>query len=59
MLLTTASALIVMLRLLFGHIKTFYVKSSWIDLTKLEFTILSVLSIWIIILGLYDILQIY
>jgi NADH-quinone oxidoreductase subunit M len=28
MLLTTASALIVMLRLLFGHIKTFYVKSS-------------------------------
>lgn len=57
MLLTTASTLIVLLRLLFGHLKTIYTKSSWIDLTKLEFFILAILTVFVIVLGFYDILN--
>lgn len=58
MLLTTASTLVLLLRLLFGHLKTFYFKSSWVDITKLEFFVLFNLSFWMLILGMYDILQI-
>lgn len=57
MLLTTASTLILLLRLLFGHLKTIYFKSTWVDLTKNEFYVTSILSFWIIVLGLYDILS--
>ena len=44
MLLTTASSLILLLRLLFGSPKSLYSKSSWADLTKLEFFVLCLLS---------------
>jgi NADH:ubiquinone oxidoreductase subunit 4 (subunit M) len=57
MLLTTASSLIFLLRLLFGHTKSFYSKSSWVDVTKLEYFILGILSVWVLTLGLYDILS--
>jgi len=56
MFLTTASTLIMLLRLCFGHTKLLYTKSSYSDLVKLEFFILSVLSFLMILLGLYDIL---
>jgi NADH-quinone oxidoreductase subunit M len=44
MLLTTASTLLALLRLLFGHVKIYYTESTLIDISKLEFFILSVLS---------------
>jgi len=44
MFLTTSSTLVLLLRLLFGHIKTLYTKSSYSDLTRLEFTILLYVS---------------
>lgn len=44
MLLTTASTLLLMLRLLFGHAKIAYSKSSYSDVTHLEFVILLYLS---------------
>ncbi len=44
MLLTTASTLVALLRLLFGHVKAYYVESTLIDLTKLEFFVLAILS---------------
>lgn len=56
MLLTTASTLILLLRLLFGHIKTLYSQSSYSDLSRIEFTILSYLSFWMIFMGLVDVL---
>jgi NADH-quinone oxidoreductase subunit M len=56
MLLTTASTLLALLRLLFGHAKAYYVKSTWIDVTKIEFFVLMVLSGWIILMGFYDVL---
>jgi NADH-quinone oxidoreductase subunit M len=54
MLLTAASTLIALLRLLFGHTKTFYFNSSLLDITKLEFFILSILSGLILIFGFND-----
>jgi NADH-quinone oxidoreductase subunit M len=56
MLLTTASTLILLLRVLFGHTKTFYFKSSWVDVTALEFYVLMLLTFWVIAIGIYDIL---
>jgi NADH-quinone oxidoreductase subunit M len=44
MLLTTASSLVLMLRLLFGHLKTFYFTSTWNDITKIEALILTFLT---------------
>jgi len=58
MLFTTASTLVLLLRLLFGQLKLLYFKSSWIDLTKIELYILSILSSWIVLMGLYDVLSI-
>lgn len=45
MFLTTASTLILLLRILFGHIKEFYFNSSWVDVTYLEVFILALLSV--------------
>jgi NADH:ubiquinone oxidoreductase subunit 4 (subunit M) len=58
MFITTIGTLIVILRLLFGHVKIIHVQSNWLDITYLEFFILSNLLGWIIILGFYDILNI-
>ena len=44
MLLTTAGTLVLLLRLLFGHIKIFYSFSNYLDLSRLEFVVLSYLS---------------
>ena len=44
MFLTTAGSLTALLRLLFGHSKLFYTKSSWADITKIEFFVLFTLS---------------
>jgi NADH-quinone oxidoreductase subunit M len=44
MFLTAASNLIMLFRLLFGHIKITYSKSSYNDLTKIEILVLSFLS---------------
>jgi len=56
MFLTTVSTLVPMLRMLFGYSKLFAFKSNWIDLSKLEFFILLILSIFVLFLGLYDLL---
>jgi NADH-quinone oxidoreductase subunit M len=56
MLLTTASTLILLLRTLFGHTKVLYSQSGWVDVTRLEFFVLSLLTAWIFVLGLHDIL---
>jgi len=56
MLLTTASTLVMLLRLLFGHVKTVYSNSSHSDVSKLDFVILGYLSFWMLVLGLVDIL---
>lgn len=45
MFLTTAGSMIVLLRLLFGHVKVYYTSSTWVDLTKVEFFILATLSL--------------
>jgi len=55
MFLTTASTLVMLLRLLFGHIKTIYSLSTFSDLTKIEYAVLGILSVLMIILGLVDI----
>jgi hypothetical protein len=39
-------------------VKVYYVASTLIDITKLEFFVLVVLSSWMIIMGLYDALSI-
>lgn len=57
MILTTASTLIILLKLLFGHAKTYYTGSAWIDVTKIEAFVLVAISIWVIIMGLYDVLM--
>lgn len=57
MLATTAATLIALLRLMFGHPKNTYSKSSWADLVRIEFLILFVLSFWMVFVGLYDILS--
>lgn len=44
MLVTTASTLVLLLRLLFGHVKTLYSHSSYSDVSRLEFVVLSYLS---------------
>ena len=44
MLLTTASTLLALLRMLFGHIKVYYTSSTLIDITRLEFFVLAVIS---------------
>jgi len=44
MLLTTASTLVLLLRLLFGHPKLIYIKSSYSDISRLENVILVILS---------------
>ena len=44
MLMTTASSLVLLLRVMFGHVKTAYTLSSFSDLSRLDFVILSVLS---------------
>jgi len=57
MILTTASTLVLLLRLLFGHVKTLYSQSSFSDITRLECFILGFLSFWLIVLGLFDFLK--
>jgi len=42
---TTVSTLVLLLRALFGHTKIFYFKSSWLDVSKLEFFVLLVLTL--------------
>jgi len=54
MFVLTASSLLVILRVLFGHAKIFFVRSSWIDLLFHEFFVLAVLLFWVIHLGLFD-----
>jgi hypothetical protein len=56
MLITTISTLVVLLRLLFGHLKILYTNSSWVDLTRIEYFILLILTIFIIVLGFVDVL---
>lgn len=56
MLAVTAATLISLLRLLFGNPKVIYTTSAWLDLTKIELFILTILSFWIIFAGFYDIL---
>lgn len=56
MFLTAASTLLLLLRVLFGHLKSFYFNSKWVDVTYLEFFVLSLLSFWVIFLGCFDIL---
>jgi NADH-quinone oxidoreductase subunit M len=56
MFLTTAATLLPMLRMLFGHSKTLYSSSSAVDLTKQESYIMLVLTLFVLVLGLYDIL---
>lgn len=56
MFLTTVATLLPMLRMLFGHIKTTYSKSGWVDLTKQEFYVMFILVLFMLVLGLYDIL---
>lgn len=56
MFLTTATTLLPLLRMLFGHPKTIYSNSSALDVTKKEFYVLTILTIFIVVLGLYDIL---
>ena len=55
MFLTTAASLTTMLRVLFGHLKTVYTQSSWLDLTKVDFFILATISFVILFLGLTDV----
>ena len=45
MFLTTAGTLLALLRLLFGHIKTYYTESTFADVTKLELFVLATLSV--------------
>lgn len=56
MFLTTCTTLLPMLRMLFGHVKLIYSQSGWADLTKQEFFILGILTLFILVFGLYDIL---
>jgi NADH-quinone oxidoreductase subunit M len=56
MFLTTAATLLPMLRMLFGHTKTLCSKSGWVDVNKLEFYVLAILAVFMLVLGLYDIL---
>lgn len=56
MFLTTNTTLLPMLRMLFGHSKALYSENSTIDLLKQEFYILFIITIFVIILGLNDIL---
>lgn len=56
MLLTTASSLVLLLRVLFGSAKSIYSTSYWLDVTKLECFVLFLLSSWILVFGLYDLL---
>lgn len=58
MFLTTASMLLVLLRLIFGHLKIEYSKSNYIDLVKIENYILILLSFFMILFGLTDLLNI-
>ena len=44
MLLTTACTLLALLRMLFGHVKIYYINSSATDVNRVEFFVLSVLS---------------
>jgi NADH-quinone oxidoreductase subunit M len=55
MFFTAVSTLVTLLRLLFGHVKVYYASSAWTDITKLECFILSTLSIWMLLMGLFDI----
>ena len=45
MFLTAAGTLLMLLRLLFGHLKIYYTESVFIDITKLEFFVLFILSV--------------
>jgi len=54
MLLTTAGTLVTLLRLLFGHAKSLYSNAIWSDVTKLEFFVLSILSVLMLVFGFYD-----
>jgi len=56
MFLTTVTTLLPMLRMLFGHSKVFYLNSSTVDLTKQESYIMLILTLFVLVLGLYDIL---
>jgi NADH-quinone oxidoreductase subunit M len=56
MFITTVGTLVPLLRMLFGHLKVFSFKSNWLDLNKQEFFILFIISLFILILGLYDVL---
>lgn len=56
MLLTTAGSLVLLLRLLFGHVKVLYSTSAYSDVSRLEFSVLAFLSFWMLVLGLVDVL---
>ena len=56
MFLTTVGTLLPLLRMLFGHQKVLSFKSNWTDLSKQEFFILILLTIFVLVLGLYDVL---
>lgn len=56
MFLTTATTLLPMLRMLFGHSKTKHFNASTTDLTKQESYIMLVITLFVLVLGLYDIL---
>ena len=44
MLLTTAGTLLALMRMLFGHVKIYYVSSTITDINRIEFFVLSILS---------------
>lgn len=58
MFFTTASTLIALLRMSFGHTKTWVSKSKIVDINKLEKFVLSILSYGILQIGVLDILDI-
>lgn len=57
MFIATCSTLLLVLRLLFGHTKLTYTRSTFSDITKMEIIILTFLSFFIIVVGLVDVLS--
>ena len=57
MFFTTTATILALLRILFGHVKTYYSSATFTDLNKLEFVLLANLGLWMIILGFFDILS--
>lgn len=59
MFLSTGSTLLLLLRVLFGHVKTSYITTGFCDLSKLEIFVLSNLVFLLIFFGFKDIFMFY